>query len=327
MYQQAPCTAPEGMTSLSVATWNLENLFRPAAGATVAAQDAYQRKLAALAATIASLAPDVIALQEVGDAEALDDLRAELTGTWHQVVSPDADRRGIRVAFLSRLDLDGVERVRAFPPGVGPVKLDDDDKTTTQMGRGALRVRVGANGTQVDIVTAHLKSKLLSYPGNRFNPLDEGERARFAGYALALRAAEAITLRGDSTQRLQDAGETRPLIVLGDLNDEPLAATTQMLLGPPGSVIGSGGFGRPDAGDRERLWNLAPLIPEARRFTRRFEGRGELIDHILVSGALVRRVTSVDTGAAPLPSVTTNPGERQNDAGSDHAPVIARFAL
>jgi hypothetical protein len=53
--------------------------------------------------------------------------------------------------------------------------------------------------------------------------------------------------------------------VLGDLNDEPLAATTQLLLGPPGSEIGTAGFDRADLGDGQRLWNLGPPIPEARR--------------------------------------------------------------
>jgi hypothetical protein len=43
------------------------------------------------------------------------------------------------------------------------------------------------------------------------------------------------------------------VIVLGDLNDEPLAATTQILLGPPGSEIDTRGFDLDDAGDAQRL--------------------------------------------------------------------------
>jgi len=89
-----------------------------------------------------------------------------------------------------------------------------------------LRVRVNVNGTAVDLVTCHLKSKLLSYPAERLNPRDEGERARYAGYALALRAAEAVTLRDYATALLDGQGQQRAVIVLGDLNDEPLAATT-----------------------------------------------------------------------------------------------------
>jgi hypothetical protein len=36
------------------------------------------------------------------------------------------------------------------------------------------------------------------------------------------------------------------MLVMGDLNDEPQAATTQILLGPPGSEIGTLGAYRPD---------------------------------------------------------------------------------
>jgi len=36
------------------------------------------------------------------------------------------------------------------------------------------------------------------------------------------------------------------------------AATTQILNGPPGSEIGTVGFGRPDDGDGDRMWISAP---------------------------------------------------------------------
>ena len=117
------------------------------------------------------------------------------------------------------------------------------------------------------------------------------------------------------------------MIVLGGLNDEPTAATTQILLGPPGSEIGTPGFERPDEGDGSRLWNLAPLIPEERRFSRVFRGRGELIDHILVSHTLVQRVEQVDTGPGEAPSITEDPTARRDEPASDHLPVVARFGV
>jgi endonuclease/exonuclease/phosphatase family metal-dependent hydrolase len=312
---------------LAVATWNLENLFRPGEASGPTDQQAYDAKLDALAATINALNPDVLAVQEVGDPAALDDLRGRLNGSWHVEVSPAPDGRGIRVGFLARRAMHDVEGVRAFPQGVAPVQQDDSGATSSQMGRGALRVRVDAGAMSVEIVTCHLKSKLLHYPGGRFNPHDEGERARYAGYALALRAAEAITVRADATHRLDGHGQQRPLIVLGDLNDEPLAATNQLLLGPPGSEIGTGGFNTPDAGDGQRLWNLSALIPPERRFSRKFNGRNELIDHILVSDALVHDVDSVTTGTTAVPSITSDPTERRDAAGSDHSPVIAHFNI
>jgi endonuclease/exonuclease/phosphatase family metal-dependent hydrolase len=179
----------------------------------------------------------------------------------------------------------------------------------------------------IDLLTCHLKSKLLTFPGGRFSTEDEGERAGVGAYALYRRAAEAVTVRAAADALLDGDGGDRAVIVLGDLNDEPLAATTQILLGPPGSEIGTPGFPRPDQGDPRRLWNLAPRIPEERRFTRVFRGRKELIDQILVSHALVTRVTEVDTGDVQPPSIDEAPTARRDEPASDHAPVIARFDL
>ena len=49
------------------------------------------------------------------------------------------------------------------------------------MGRAALQVTVRANNRDVDVITAHMKSKLLIFPGGSFTPVDEDQRARFAG--------------------------------------------------------------------------------------------------------------------------------------------------
>jgi endonuclease/exonuclease/phosphatase family metal-dependent hydrolase len=310
-----------------VATWNLENLFRPGGEAGPSDDRQYEAKLAELARVIGEIDPDVLAVQEVGDLDALEDLRVRLDGEWHTETSEFPDERGIRVGFLSRRALRRVEQVREFPALLEPVQVDDEETKVHEMGRGALRVRVRAGGRAIDLVTCHLKSKLLSYPRGRLNPRDEGERARYAAYALYLRAAEAVTLRAFADALLEDQGRERAVILLGDLNDEPAAATTQIPLGPPGSEIGTPGFGQPDRGDGSRLWNLAPRIPAERRFSRIFRGRPELLDHILVSQALVQRVESVDTGPGELASITEDRTARRDQPVSDHLPVVARFRL
>jgi hypothetical protein len=108
---------------------------------------------------------------------------------------------------------------------------------------------------QIYIITTHFKAKLLTFP-----PHDEAERGRFAAYALYRRSAEATTVRAAATDLLTSQPQ-RAVVVLGDLNDEVEPATTQILNGPPGSEIGTTGFDRPDKGDAQRLWNLAPRIP------------------------------------------------------------------
>ena len=301
-----------------LATWNLENLFKPGSRYGPDDERTYRAKVAALAARIAEVAPDVLAVQEVGDPAALDDVLKKAGGRWQTVLSEFPDERGIRVGLASRSRLADVRQLRGFPDRMAPVQADDRGATIGAMGRGALAARHAAE--DVEIVTCHLKSKLLTFAPDRFAPRDEGERARYAAYGLFRRAAEAATVRAHVDAVVAD----RPVCVLGDLNDEASAATTQLLLGPPGSEIGTPGFERPDRGDASRLWNLAAFIPEERRFTRRYRGRGELIDHVLVSQALVRAVVRVDTVGEP-PSIGDDPGLRLDEPASDHALLLAEF--
>ncbi|MEW2330615.1 endonuclease/exonuclease/phosphatase family protein [Micromonospora chersina] len=69
-----------------------------------------------------------------------------------------------------------------------------------------------------------------------------------------------------------------PTILCGDLNDGPDAVTTVLLEGPA-----DGDVHRPDKGDAVRLYNLGRRLPPARAYSRIYQGRGELIDHILAT--------------------------------------------
>jgi endonuclease/exonuclease/phosphatase family metal-dependent hydrolase len=158
---------------LKVMTWNVENLFRPGSPSGPTSDDVYRAKLNGLAATIDEEAPDALALQEVGDPEALDDLVALLDGHWHERLSSHPDPRQIRVAWLTTTPFADDEDIVAFPPLLQPVQVDDDGNTVSGMGRGALAVTTGTtSGRRVRLVTAHLKSKLLSFPNGRFEPRD-----------------------------------------------------------------------------------------------------------------------------------------------------------
>jgi endonuclease/exonuclease/phosphatase family metal-dependent hydrolase len=330
------------MTTFKVMTWNVENLFRPAPGAIQTDQQRFQQKLDLLARVINQFAPDVVALQEVGGEEPFHDLQQALGGTYpHQAISAFPDHRGIRVAFLSQHAIDEQMDLVDFPPGPA---LDIHDLTGTgdsvpiiRMSRGALRIRLTKDGLTVDLMTAHLKSKLLSFPrpgGSSFTPHDETERAQVAGIALTRRMAEAVTLRIQTNGLLKGNNRT-PLLVMGDFNDVPEAQTSLILTGPPGSEIGTLGFNRRDQADDVRLFNLAPRIPEARRFSRIHHGRGELLDQIFASEEFLpfdqnnhRRLPDVDSHidfVAQLPSVGDNPNERVGEIVPDHVPVTATF--
>jgi endonuclease/exonuclease/phosphatase family metal-dependent hydrolase len=332
------------MPTLKAMTWNVENLFRPAAGATAADEERYFQKLTLLAGIIRQAAADVVALQEVGGEEPLLDLQQAIAELYpHRAVSTAPDARGIRVAFLSKLSIEMSTDIVDFPPGptliINGLSGSGDTVPITRMGRGALRIRLRHGGRAVDFVAVHLKSKLLTYPragGSSFTPRDENDRTQAASIALMRRTAEAVTVRTWVNSMLE-GNPNSPLVVLGDFNDVPEAQTSLLLNGPEGSEIGTAGFDRPDRGDDARLFNVSNSIPQERRFSRVHRGRPELLDQIFASEELLPVSTngrrslpiadSLVDFAGSLPSITENPGDRVKEISPDHAPVTATFAF
>src|SRR6266576_2513986 len=99
-----------------VGAWNMENLFR-ARGAFGPHDDGtYQVKIHGLADIIGQAGADVLAVEEVGDPAALGDVVALLDGGWQTVTSAIFEpAHPIRVGFLSRLPLEVIADVAAFP--------------------------------------------------------------------------------------------------------------------------------------------------------------------------------------------------------------------
>ncbi|MCO1597640.1 endonuclease/exonuclease/phosphatase family protein [Micromonospora sp. RHAY321] len=308
---------------LIVMTWNVENLFRPD-DTDPSAAETYAAKLTYLAGLISGTGADVVALQEIGSPVAADDLRAALGEPWQAVVSTHPDGRGIRVAVLARHTLTEEAQVTALPQAGLPAVPDVDSDTLTHLGRGAVQVHVDCGGPGLRLVTAHLKSKLLTYPGGRRYPLTEDERARGAGYALLRRTAEAVALRVHLNDVLAESAVNgqpgMPTILCGDLNDGPDAVTTVLLEGPA-----DGDVHRPDKGDAVRLYNLGRRLPPARGYSRIYQGRGELIDHILATRDLQLRLVGIDSLVDDITSIGVSTRSREAAIVPDHAPVIARF--
>lgn len=330
------------MAKLKVMTWNLENLFslgHPNAPKT--AED-YRQKLESLAAVILRLDSDILAVQEVGNVEAFKELIDLLENRYpHLELSNFPDRRGIRVGFVSKLAIAEAEDIKDLPSaGLSKIVGYSENGTTeiSQLGRGALRIVVEPKPDfPLHLINVHFKSKLLSYPSTtdrpRFSPTNENERARVAGLALLKRTAEAVAVRVEANKLLEN-DNSQALIVLGDFNDVPSAATTQIIQGASGSEIGTRGFKLPDKGDDTRLFNLAPLIDPHRRYSRIYRQNKELIDHIFVSQELLsdrdENLPVVDSHidfADNMPSIGDNPTDRRNKPSSDHAPISAIFNL
>lgn len=309
-------------------TWNVQNLTQ--------SDPLFADKLEFLIGTLRALGSDVVALQEILDLNALQDLANGLS-FHHFAATPDG--RGNRVAFITRhAPAQAPQQINQWqlPQGVEVRGFDNDGNVeiVQQFPRPAFQITIGHGGGEIDIVNAHLKSKLLTF-GQNFSTTNETLRSHTAYLALERRAAEATSVREHVT-RLLAAG--RDVVLLGDLNDGPEAATTQILYGPPGSqprgpedaTHAAGAFQRADANDGQRLFNVAKLVPEDIRWSRRHNGQNELLDHILASEGLMPRVN----GLRRVPTMSILNEDTPNMVGPhptaggvipDHAPVTATF--
>jgi endonuclease/exonuclease/phosphatase family metal-dependent hydrolase len=167
------------MPEFRVATWNVQNLFVAGADDGPETQSQFAAKIASLADVIDRMEPDAIALQEVGTEPALVALQEALAHPMPHRLLGVPDDRGIRVALLATSPLSDRIDVRPFPDGLLPVQCGDDPvgaegpRTMNQMGRGGLQASVNVGGREVRVISCHLKSKLLTFPGGRFSPRDE----------------------------------------------------------------------------------------------------------------------------------------------------------
>jgi endonuclease/exonuclease/phosphatase family metal-dependent hydrolase len=314
--------------ALTITTWNIQNFSR--------SDQVYGPKLEYLVNTIKSIGSDFVALQEILDADALQDLAAELNFQ-HFIADPDG--RGNRVAFLTRNPPVKHQQIDQWQLPENTIirrfNSDGNIEILNQFPRPAYQITISHDNHEIDIITAHFKSKLLTFSG-KFSTSNETLRAQTAFFALDLRAAEATTLREHVTGLLDNG---RSVVVLGDFNDGPEAATTQILYGPPGSQPkgpddadrASCAFQKSDKGDEQRLFNVTKLVPEDTRWSRKHNGQEELLDHILTSEELMPRQN--DLRQVPALSILNSDtpnmlGEHPVDGKvvPDHAPVTATFA-
>lgn len=275
-----------GAAEFSVATYNVRNyLVRPAPGRKAKSETARQRVVDVLA----RLQADVVALQEIGGRDALNDLR-------HRVLD-----RGVNYPFYSVMPArDGAINLAVlsrFP--IVSLRAHTNDQFLVEgarqwVGRGILEAGIAVDGGyRFTLLVAHLKSK------------------RAVPYAreTELRKREAIVLR----RRVEAILDGRPeanLLVAGDLNDEPESTAVRIVKGrgaralgdlsPPVRALGTGETGPPGN------WT---------HYYRR-EGEHKRLDYLLTAPGMARELLPEGCFTADLPGWFE---------ASDHRPVVARF--
>ncbi|MEO8706969.1 MAG: endonuclease/exonuclease/phosphatase family protein, partial [Kofleriaceae bacterium] len=130
--------------------------------------------------------------------------------------------------------------------------------------------------TPAIVLVAHLKSKRGMFMTGE-DDKDQTIKAIASARSLVARAAEAAALRALVVEETKDT--TKPVIVIGDLNDDISSVTTQMIAGESGfdTIL----YSVHDLQEQQSL--------RAVNYSHVYNGRYELLDHILVSEELVAR--------------------------------------
>jgi len=276
-----------------VATYNVENYLDAASGTRPAKSAPAKAKVRE---GILALKPDVLALEEMGDTNALLELQSALKTAglelpyWEMVTGADTN---IHVAVFSRFP------ITARQPLTNDSFLLNGRRFRVSRGFAQVEIQVNPHYA-FTLIAAHLKSK---------RTVPEADEAD-------LRLEEAKILREKINARLA-ANPNANLIVLGDLNDYHNSP-------PIRTILGRGKKALVDTRPAERNGDSEPhsdrrLAPRDITWTHFFaeEDLYTRMDYILVSHNMAGGLVPAETYVLALPNW---------GLGSDHRPLVATFA-
>ena len=180
------------------------------------------------------------------------------------------------------------------------------------------------DGTPLHLMNVHMKSKIAtSIPGQKVDNYTWKSVAAWAEGSFISsmkRMGQALQVRLQIDSIFDAEGLNSLIAVCGDFNAESDEVPVQTICGPVEQT------GNP-AHSRRVMIPCENNIPESSRYSLLYLGKGEMIDHIIASRALIRYFSHAEIHNEILPDES---GAFRIDAKfpeSDHAPVIAEFTL
>lgn len=312
-------SGPHGDTVIT--TFNVENLFDlvddPVKddGSSTPTPEALQTKLAKLAAAVRVelRLPEIVVVQEIENTQILQELgdRVNAAARTDYVATSfeTSDVRGIEPGFL--WDAERVSLRDAFQLS-GPDVEAAFGPSSASPGREPLVGVFDVEGNEVTIVANHFKSKSGDDPlfGVNQPPIRVTEEQR---------KLQAHVVR-DFVDGILGQDPDAKVMVAGDLNDFSFAEPGEGPDHPVAILEGSPG--------ELPLTDLMGMEKRAEAFTFVFDGNSQVLDHTLVSPALLDRARAADVlhFNSPFPeSLSGDPGTPLRVA--DHDPLEARFSF
>ncbi|MFE7330273.1 endonuclease/exonuclease/phosphatase family protein [Streptomyces sp. NPDC057565] len=329
------------MTEIRIATFNLENFDET----PVDTRPLLAERIALMKPQITRLRADIACFQEVHGQErpgqprdliALKELLAgtNLDGAPLVSTKPDDDAvfdvRNLVIATHlpvikhQQLKNDLVaepryQRLTANPPDPEPVPVGIERPVL----HAQIDIDHAAPGRLLHVITVHLKSKLpTEIPGQVINP-KRGVWGTADGWAEGSflssmkRMSQALEVRRLVDQILHDDPDAR-IIVAGDFNAEPQEIPVLAICGNVEDTNNS------DLATKV-LVPLEHTIPNDARYTLFHHGRGQMIDHMLVTRNLLAHYRGSEIHNEILHDESLAFADDSKFPESDHAPVVATF--
>jgi endonuclease/exonuclease/phosphatase family metal-dependent hydrolase len=324
------------MTEFRIATFNVENFDETPPDQ----RPSLAERIAVMRPQILRLRADVICFQEVhgqerqGSPRGLHALAAlledtPLEGAAMTSTGPEAgavyDQRNLVV--VSHLEVLASRQLRndlvsplfyrrltAIPPDAQAVAIGIE--------RPILHVTLRLpGGTTLHVVDLHLKSKLpTDLPGQKvdnFTWRTADGWAEGSFLSSMKRMSQAVETRRLVDSVLDTDPEAR-VVVAGDFNAEPDEVAVQAIRGAVEDT------GNPDLVNRV-LVPVENTVPASARYTLFHQGRGNLLDHMLISRTMLAHYRGSEIHNEMLHDESAAFADDRKYPESDHAPMVATF--
>ncbi|MEW5740662.1 MAG: endonuclease/exonuclease/phosphatase family protein [Myxococcota bacterium] len=317
-----------------LATWNLENFDERPGGVEVA------QRIAALRPKLSALRADVLCLQEVG-AERVDRQGPRTLSLLSELLEGTAYAGFTRVAaglptgglsnihnlvVLSRFPVVRQQDIahRYVEPPVVRLSVDGRKAREVRWDRPLVHVTLAVPGPRpLHVIALHLRAPLATaLEGQKVTPSSWKSVPGWAeGFWLSSmkRTGQALEARLLVEALLSEDADAL-VLVAGDFNAELSEMPLRLLRAEVDDT------GNP-ALSSHSLTALEATVPDERRFTVVHEGRRQVLDHLLASGALARAHVRTDILNDGLGDEWTASKAGLKPLGSFHAPVVSEVEL
>lgn len=325
---------------MRIATFNLENFDdRPGEEPPLAA------RIGILRPQLERVAADILCLQEVnarrvgpkGTTRTLSALDQLLDGTeygsFHRVHTELRDRRGPldvhNLVILSRYPVASHHQYwhdLAPPPAYRPVTADPEFTASApiEWDRPALHAAIEIpDGRLLHVINLHLRAPLAALiRGQKEGQFCWKSVPGWAeGFFVAAikRCGQALEVRF-AIDRVFDDTPDALIAVCGDMNAELREMPLRILRGEEADTANGALAGRV-------MIPLDRTAPESQRFSVLHDGMPVMLDHVLVSRALLRHFDHVEIHNEALEDELVGYARVHKSPESYHAPVTAEFSL